>query len=278
MAMPLLGAFLCSPKGMAMPTDKIIGGTKISDADPLAVQLDAASRAALENITVDALTVADGADVTQGALADAAVAAGAAGSISAKLRRATTQLAAIAAQLPAALGQSTAAQSLPVVLASDQSAVPVKGNTFDIRVVPTVTAGAYSANDVVGGVLTFANAARNSGDGGVIESIVISDRGNVGAALTIVFFSATPSSAIADNGAFTWGTSDADLALFVGSVDIATSDYKTLATGKKTATKSGVGIGYACAATSLFAYIIGTAGPTYVATTDLGCLISVLRD
>lgn len=63
-----------------------------------------------------AATIGDGANVTQGALADAAVAAGAAGSISAKLRRLTTQL---AAQLPAALGQGTAAQSLSVVDALD---------------------------------------------------------------------------------------------------------------------------------------------------------------
>lgn len=42
-----------------------------------------------------AATIADGADVTQGALADAAVAAGAAGSLSAKLRRLTTDLDAV---------------------------------------------------------------------------------------------------------------------------------------------------------------------------------------
>lgn len=42
-----------------------------------------------------AVTVADAADVTQGALADAVVAAGAAGSISAKLRRLTTDLDAV---------------------------------------------------------------------------------------------------------------------------------------------------------------------------------------
>lgn len=55
-----------------------------------------------------AVTVADGADVTQGALADAVVAAGAAGSVSAKLRRLTTDLGAqntlLGGGLPAALG------------------------------------------------------------------------------------------------------------------------------------------------------------------------------
>jgi hypothetical protein len=66
-----------------------------------------------------AVTVADGADVTQGALADAVVAAGASGSISAKLRRLTTDLSALLAKLPAALGITTSAGSLSVAPASD---------------------------------------------------------------------------------------------------------------------------------------------------------------
>lgn len=48
-----------------------------------------------------AATIADGADVTQGALADAVVAAGATGSLSAKLRRLTTDLDALNAKVTA---------------------------------------------------------------------------------------------------------------------------------------------------------------------------------
>lgn len=55
-----------------MPTDKIIDGNRITDADPIPVQLDAVSRAALENITIDSITIPDGGDATQGAKADAA--------------------------------------------------------------------------------------------------------------------------------------------------------------------------------------------------------------
>jgi hypothetical protein len=91
------------------------------DAVSGTVDLSAATLAALETINAIA-AVADGADVAQGAVADAAVAAGAAGTISAKLRRLTAQL---AAQLPAALGQTTMAASTPVAIASDQSAIAV---------------------------------------------------------------------------------------------------------------------------------------------------------
>ena len=66
-------------------------------------------------------TIADGADVTEGAVAHAVVAAGAAGTVSAKLRRLTTDLSALSAKIPA-LGSRTG-NSLPVVIASDQAAV-----------------------------------------------------------------------------------------------------------------------------------------------------------
>lgn len=72
-----------------------------------------------------AATIADGADVAEGAVADAVVAAGAAGTVSAKLRRLTTDLdanktsvASIDTKTPA-VGQTTKSASSPVVLASD---------------------------------------------------------------------------------------------------------------------------------------------------------------
>jgi hypothetical protein len=109
-----------------------------------------------------AMTVADGADVTQGAIADAAATAGSTGTISAKLRLMTSQIDAfntalglmadaacatdngscstiallkrgnqrqssLIALLPTSLGQKTMAASFAVALASDQSAIPVTG-------------------------------------------------------------------------------------------------------------------------------------------------------
>ncbi len=69
-----------------------------------------------------AVTVADGADVTQGAIADAAVAAGAAGTVSAKLRTVTTLL---NGGLPAALG---AGGGLKVEFAAGGVGFTVLGN------------------------------------------------------------------------------------------------------------------------------------------------------
>ncbi len=60
-----------------------------------------------------AVSVADGSDLATGATTDAAASAGGTGSLSAKLRR-------ISSQLVAALGQGVSAASMSVVLASDQ--------------------------------------------------------------------------------------------------------------------------------------------------------------
>lgn len=67
-------------------------------------------------------TIADGADVTQGALADAAVITDVNGTLSGKLRGLVKWA---FERMPASLGQKAMAASLPVVIASDQSALTV---------------------------------------------------------------------------------------------------------------------------------------------------------
>ena len=72
--------------------------------------------------TTFASTVADGANVNQGANADAAVVTDTTGTLSGKIRGLVKWA---FERMPAALGQTTMANSLPVTLASNQSAVPV---------------------------------------------------------------------------------------------------------------------------------------------------------
>jgi len=86
-----------------------------------------------------AVTVADGADVAEGATTDAIVAAGAAGSVSAKLRRISNDMGTVATNLPAK-GQVVMASSLPVAIASDQSAVPVSLGTVKAASTPAAAA------------------------------------------------------------------------------------------------------------------------------------------
>lgn len=70
-------------------------------------------------------TIADGADVAEGATTDAAVITDVSGTVSGKLRGLVKWA---FERMPASLGQKTMANSLPVVLPSDQSAIPVTGS------------------------------------------------------------------------------------------------------------------------------------------------------
>src|SRR4051812_39508300 len=68
-----------------------------------------------------AATIADGADVAEGATTDIAVVTDANGTVSGKLRGLVKWA---FERMPASLGQKAMAASLPVVVASDQSSLP----------------------------------------------------------------------------------------------------------------------------------------------------------
>ena len=176
-----------------MPTDKMIGGNRITDADPLQVQLTGS------------------------------------------------------------LGQAAASASMPVVNAA--------GSTDVIQVTPTISAAAYSSGDVYGGVIAIPGFFRSTDLSAALHSLTVIDRSNhTGSAMTIHFFSATPASAVADNGAFAWGNGDGDL--WIGFVDILASDYKTFGT-RQLVTKTGIGLDLKGAATTLYAYAVLNGTPTY---------------
>lgn len=69
------------------------------------------------------VTIANGADVCEGSTTDAAVSTDAAGTVNAHIRGLIVLIVNLLSRWPAALGQGTMAQSLRVVIASDQSAV-----------------------------------------------------------------------------------------------------------------------------------------------------------
>jgi hypothetical protein len=179
-----------------------------------------------------------------------------------------------AAQLPAALGQAAMAASLPVVVASDQSAVPVVGKTVAVSQTPAITAGAYSAKDAVGGLLTFANAARTSGGAITIQQITITDLSTQAANLVLVLFDRT-FTATADNAPF--DPSDADMANAIAMIPILTSDYQAFADNCM-ATVRGVGAAMVLSGTSLFGQLMCTGTPTYGSTADLTVRLGIYQD
>ena len=152
-----------------------------------------------------------------------------------------------------------------------QNIAIVASEGITISQTPTVTAGAYIANDAVGGLLTFANAARVSGGGGVIKNVIILDDAGQDVAMELWLFSGT-FTAMADNAP--WAPSEADLRLLLG---IAASGT-WYAAGTPSAARIEVSQRYDCAGTSLFGQLITRGTPTFAAADDVTIIIGLLQD
>lgn len=150
------------------------------------------------------------------------------------------------------------------------------GSTNRISATPTVSSGSiYAAKDAIGGIMTFADAARATGEGGILESVTIVDKGQQMAALDLVLFNASPSGTFTDNA--TSDPSDADLTTVVGVIPFVVGDYFDFS-DNSVAFRSGLGIAYDCAATSLFGVLVARGTPTYGSTSDVVVVLGVVPD
>jgi hypothetical protein len=154
----------------------------------------------------------------------------------------------------------------------------VGGTTVLVSPAIPTTATPYTANDVVGGKLTIAGAARVSGGTGILQSVLVRDVNNQKAALTILLFNADPANGTyTDNVALTLNATDA--AFIVRKINILTTDYETLGTQAV----ADVAVAFKpikiTAGTSLFALVITTGTPTYGAnSTSLNISFGIVQD
>lgn len=136
-------------------------------------------------------------------------------------------------------------------------AVPsiVGGRGFNIPVTLTVTNGAYSIGDVVGGLITFPSAASGAGKRSKIHTITL---GGVAALeYNLWLFSADLVTPLADNAAF--AIVAADVPKVEAIVPIVAADYKPAQSAFNVATKFPVGLEIFTVATSLYAYMYAIA-------------------
>jgi hypothetical protein len=152
----------------------------------------------------------------------------------------------------------------------------VGGSTTVIRPTITVTAGAYSANDVIGGEITLTNAMRVSSGTGILQSVTIQCADGEAPDITLLFFDSNPASNLADNAAFSWGAGD--IARLLGKVEFDAADFATFG-GDTIATKTGIGLTLAAnGSADLYMYIHANGTPTFTATTDVTMAIGILQD
>lgn len=141
-----------------------------------------------------AVTVADGADVTQGAKADSAATDNTSSwSVVALLKGLYGFLSTLAGTVASGLLKAKINISKTVVVA------------------PTVTASAYSSGYVLGGLQTIANADNGNGYGGILQAITINCKASVTVPIDIIIFKSNPSnSTFTDRAAVSVNAADFD--------------------------------------------------------------------
>lgn len=145
---------------------------------------------------------------------------------------------------------------------------------LNLTATPTVTAGAYSANDAVGGKLTFSGVGQNAFMAGKVFGVTILDKAKQNAALVLVLFNAD-FTATPDNDPF--DPSDADLANCIGIISIAGSDYGSF-NDNSLAYKDINGPHFKLpgdGTTPIYGQLYTTGTPTYASTSDLKVTLHV---
>lgn len=140
---------------------------------------------------------------------------------------------------------------------------------------PTITAGAYSIGDAVGGLLTFADAALGNGREAEIKTLVIVDRGQQEVALDLVLFDRTFTATV-DNAAF--DPTDADLANTIGMIPVLPEHY-TRFVDNSLAMIRPVGLYFTTGANAnIYGQLVVRGIPTYASTGDLTVKLTVKRN
>jgi hypothetical protein len=143
-----------------------------------------------------------------------------------------------------------------------------------VPVTPTVTAGAYTAGDVVGGLLEFANAARANGVGGLVVGVSIIDDAGQDSEMELWLFNAQPD-AIADNAPF--APTEADLHDLAGILSTADGSWRSA--GTPSACYVSEYLRYdPISGTSIYGFLVDRTGGTLANTDDITVILHVLQD
>lgn len=145
---------------------------------------------------------------------------------------------------------------------------------FDLSTAPTVTSGAYSAGDIVGGLLSF-EVGQSSGDTVLIQEVQVTFKAAVQPALRVILFDADPTNTTkTDNAAYSLNAADA----FKVRKTLSLSSYSTHGT-PKTVSLGSVALPFKCASgsTSLYVLVVDDTGVTLTSTSDMQVSIKGVR-
>ncbi len=131
--------------------------------------------------------------------------------------------------------------------------------------IPVVTAGGYSANDVVGGLLTF--DIKGSRGAGQLQRILLEDGSNQKPALDVWIFDTAPTGnqLVADNGAFYSVITLATIRSRLAFRQILTTDWTTTNSLAHVEHQMSPIIPFYSTTGNLFVYFVCTGTPTLTA-------------
>jgi hypothetical protein len=138
------------------------------------------------------------------------------------------------------------------------------------KVTPTVTAGAYSANDVVGGRLQFTGLRV-----GTLQSITICDNAAQSIDYILVLFESQPTD-ITDNATF--DIADADLPKIIYQDGLTASATRQAFTDNSYNYLYNLDVPLASLDGSIWGFLITSGTPTYAATNDITVTLQVDLD
>ena len=153
------------------------------------------------------------------------------------------------------------------------AAVDPRPTVTRIQVSQTTTATAYEAKDAIGGLMTFANAARTSGGSIHVESVTIVDEDQQLAAVDLVLFRASIT-APTDEAAF--DPTDAELLDCIGVVKFTSSDYSDF--NDNAVAHKDVALSATLSGTSLYGVLVARGTPTYASTSSVHVTVTLVQD
>jgi hypothetical protein len=140
----------------------------------------------------------------------------------------------------------------------------VNSNGANVSVTPAVTAGAYTAGFVVGGIMTFANALPASFNG-LLESITLKFKGTLQTgSWALALFSASPTGTFGDHAAPAIASTDSALLLGIYTMNTPSSILGT----HTIYNADGLAKALVGASTALYGVLICTSAPTSPASTS----------
>jgi hypothetical protein len=135
----------------------------------------------------------------------------------------------------------------------------------------TISTSAYTAEDVIGGLLTF-DLTGLSENGGLINSALITDADNEKAALRLYLFESVPAVTTVDADPF--AITVVDMAKLVADIRFATASYVSVGTDAFCLVED-INNAFVVTNNILYGYLVCTATPTYAAATDLKIVLHI---